>query len=602
MTDIDDVLPAQTLKVPHMENSLASTPYYESRVDYAAIVLPVLIWIIAMIVVNPTGNFPLEDDWSYSLAVRHLVETGEFRPHGWTSMSLLGETLWGALFALPAGFSFFALRVSTLVAGALGLAGFATLLQQAGCESRKTVLATIVLGFNPIYFVLAATFMTDVAFTATCIFSALFFWRYLHKRHTGLLVVASLFALWSVSIRQLGLFLPLAMLLTLFAERRKQPRAILVAVGAVLASVALLKGLSVWLDLRHATPPVYLDKVPLMNMILPPGPITAAAIEHRLGVASWFIRAAFEQLGWALFPLLAWRLPALAREYLRYPWGKLVLLGATLGGAAWIVAQTSTHHLMPFNTWTTIHASGVGPIWQWDAKYGLDVAPLPSWFWLFVTCAGMAGAVILLLDLALVAAGIVASHRARRADATTSLHIFLLLATCIYLAPCVLIAFYDRYMLPVVFPLIALVVLGHPAANSTRLGARGSEPAARPWITRLVQALGVFTLVITSVFAVAGTHDYLAWNRAKWMLIDTLLQRGVPVDKIDGGYEFNGLYLYYPAFDVSAPHLTSWWVRDPQYVIQFMPRPGYREIDSADAHGWLPPLQTRIVTLQRETP
>lgn len=585
-----------------MDNSIASTPYYESRVDYASIALPVLIWIIAVMVINPHGNFPLDDDWSFSLSVRHMLESHEFRPLGWTSMSLLGQTVWGALFCLPAGFSFFALRVSTLVAGALGVAACAMLLQQAGCDKRRTIVATIVFGFNPIYFVLSATFMTDVPFAVTCVFSTFFFWRYLQRRHLGLLVVAILFAIWSILIRQLGLFLPLAMFLTLLAESRREVRAILLSLGGFVASMVVLKALSVWLNAHNAMPPVYLDKTPVLVRMFPGGVITLAALSHKLGELSWFLRAALEQMGLALFPLLVWRLPALVREYLRHRWGKLVLLAATLGGAAWIVAQmVVSHHIMPYNTWTVVQASGLGPIWLWDAFDGLDVTPLPDSFWLSATLLGIVGAVILLLDLALIVLNIVAAHRARRADATTSLHTFLLLGVCIYVAPCVLTAFYDRYMLPAVFPLIALVVTGHRSVDTTRTNTRLVRPSRLPW-TAVVNALGVFTLVTTIAFSIAGTHDYLAWNRARWLLIDTLLQRGVPVTKIDGGYEFNGLYMYDPKFDILKPHSKSWWAIDNEYVIQFMPRRGYREIDSADTGGWLSPLQTRIVTLQRETP
>ena len=39
---------------------------------------------------------------------------------------------------------------------------------------------------------------------------------------------------------------------------------------------------------------------------------------------------------------------------------------------------------------------------------------------------------------------------------------------------------------------------------------------------------------------VAATHDYLAWNRTRWMATRTLIEAGVLPRQIDGGYEFNG--------------------------------------------------------------
>ena len=72
------------------------------------------LWIGAVLVVNPAGNFPLNDDWAYGKAVRGMVEQGSFRPCPWGGMTLISQAVWGSLFCLPAGFSFTTLRFSTL--------------------------------------------------------------------------------------------------------------------------------------------------------------------------------------------------------------------------------------------------------------------------------------------------------------------------------------------------------------------------------------------------------------------------------------------------------------------------------------------------------
>ena len=78
------------------------------------------VWILAVLAVDPVGNFALNDDWAYASAVRMLVEQGELRLSGWTAANLITQLLWGALFCLPFGFSFTALRISTLVLAMLG--------------------------------------------------------------------------------------------------------------------------------------------------------------------------------------------------------------------------------------------------------------------------------------------------------------------------------------------------------------------------------------------------------------------------------------------------------------------------------------------------
>ena len=95
-----------------------------------------LIWISMVVVVNPIGNFPLNDDWAYGYSVRALVEQGEIRFSDWTATNLIAQVVWGALFCLPYGFSFTALRLSTAV---LGFAGILATVRstRAQCASRN---------------------------------------------------------------------------------------------------------------------------------------------------------------------------------------------------------------------------------------------------------------------------------------------------------------------------------------------------------------------------------------------------------------------------------------------------------------------------------
>ena len=73
-----------------------------------------LLWCLSLLVVNSFGDFPLNDDWSFGLTVKHLVENGDFRPNGWFPMPFITNALWGSLFCIPFGFSFTALRISTI--------------------------------------------------------------------------------------------------------------------------------------------------------------------------------------------------------------------------------------------------------------------------------------------------------------------------------------------------------------------------------------------------------------------------------------------------------------------------------------------------------
>src|SRR5262249_41975781 len=134
--------------------------------DSICMMLLCLIWVLAAIAVNPVGDFPLNDDWAYGSAVRTLLEEGDLRFSDWTATNLIAQVLWGAMFCLPTGFSFTALRVSTLVLGLIGVVATYGLLREARAREGLSLFAALVLAFNPIYFSLSFTFMSDVPFVA----------------------------------------------------------------------------------------------------------------------------------------------------------------------------------------------------------------------------------------------------------------------------------------------------------------------------------------------------------------------------------------------------------------------------------------------------
>jgi len=78
-------------------------------------------WCIMLLVTNPTGNFPLNDDWMYARTVHYLVDEHTYKITDEYSPVLVAQVFWGALFCLPFGFSFIALRISGVVLGLLGI-------------------------------------------------------------------------------------------------------------------------------------------------------------------------------------------------------------------------------------------------------------------------------------------------------------------------------------------------------------------------------------------------------------------------------------------------------------------------------------------------
>ena len=90
------------------------------------------------------------------------------------------------------------------------------------------------------------------------------------------------------------------------------------------------------------------------------------------------------------------------------------------------------------------------------------------------------------------------------------------------------------------------------------------------------------------LFSVGATHDYLAWNRVRWQALNTMMKQDrIPPTDIDGGLEFNGLYLYNEAYKMT-PEKSFWWVERDTYVVGASLLPGYAQFRQYEVNRWLP--------------
>jgi len=132
---------------------------HQKKADIVNILIIIAIWTVMVIVVNPLGNFPLNDDWVYGLAVKSILEKGDFSFPSPAHANLFFQAFWGALFCLPFGFSFTALRFSTLTLGLIGAIGTYLLLREVNANQKISLLGALLVVVNPLYFGLANSFM-----------------------------------------------------------------------------------------------------------------------------------------------------------------------------------------------------------------------------------------------------------------------------------------------------------------------------------------------------------------------------------------------------------------------------------------------------------
>jgi hypothetical protein len=539
-----------------------------------------IAWVALALLANPTGEFPLNDDWSYSRSVHTLLSQGRLELTGFTAMPLLAQVLWGAMFCLPFGFSFMALRVSVWVLGLAGLAATYVLLRALSAPRGLILLAVLLLGVNPLYFALSLTFMTDVPFIALSVASLCYL---SHGMQTGArlsLGIGFLLALLALLIRQLALAILIGFCLAYVAGHGVNRKTLILGSLPTVSALGVLGAYQLLLRLTTGLPRLYNRPY---DPILESSPLNVFAIAAEL-----LKRTGIElvYLGVFLLPLCV----VVAATRWKHATTRRRLLGAGSGlavflvGTGWLLANAE---LMPLSG-NVLYDVGVGPPLLRDT-YVLALPHLPrapQYFWLGVTAGGGVGA-ILLVYLALTTVRTLAWRPATVAVRRETIPIILATsAGSLYFGLATVTGFLDRY-------LIWMVPLGMVCV----VAAARREWMAYRWMSHVCLGL----VAGYGLFSVAATHDYFAWNRARWQALTYLDSVGVSSTEVDGGFEFNGWYDYDPNYRERAG-VSWWWVLGDQYVVSFGPLKGYSETQRFGYDRWLPSGQGEVMILRKGPP
>jgi dolichyl-phosphate-mannose-protein mannosyltransferase len=164
------------------------------------------------------ADVPLHDDWTYAWSVEHFLKTGELQVLDWSVHYPFAQILWGALFCLPFGFSFSALRVSTVVLAWLGSLALYGTLRELGRARTESLIASLVLIVNPVFYLLSFSFMTDVPFVSVSNIAFFFIVRGFSRRSTLALWIGCAFGVAGFFVRQLAVAIPGAVLLYVMFE------------------------------------------------------------------------------------------------------------------------------------------------------------------------------------------------------------------------------------------------------------------------------------------------------------------------------------------------------------------------------------------------
>ena len=544
-----------------------------------------LVWIVMALLVDPRGEFPLNDDWMYAHSAMTFLTQGRFELFDWQAITVLGQVLWGALFAKFFGFSMTMLRISVLVLGLLGVWSTYGLLRASKTSNLLSFWGALTLATTPLYFGVANSFMTDVPFYALTVSSYFFLFRYFEKEKPLDLAGGILFACLAILFRQLALVIPCSFALAYLASKNFNKKGWFVAVLSGVIVFGVYAAYYWWVKKNIGIPFMYHQKTALF-----------ASFFKSAGTALFWkfilhlfvsLSSVLNYLGFFLFPLLILGVPVYWKKLLSVETG-IVCAGLCfqVGLMLYVGLTTSAKVIMP-SAPNYIYDFGFGPLTVYYGFERMPVAPITLWW--VVTAIGVLGSGIILANFTLPLFRFIRTPFKERDPRDLWRWILCFIACAAYFFPCGLSGHFDRYM-TFYMPFVMILAL---------------DPANRisPKELRRLLPVSVLLMLLIGYYSVAGTHDYLSWNRTRWNVLQNLMSvKGVSPLQIDGGIEFNAWYTYhaYPEpirvpFDVNyrkSLHKMWYWVYDDEYLLSFKPLEGYQPLQAFSYSRWLPPFKS----------
>ncbi|MGB8703348.1 MAG: glycosyltransferase family 39 protein [Thermosynechococcaceae cyanobacterium] len=565
-----------------------------------SILLPLTVGLaIALLLISPVGEFPLNDDWIYSKTVQHLVDTGQYQAHPYLNATLVVQTYWAALFCKLFGFSFTTLRISTLVLALINAWAVARSALVMGLGRNLALLCGLMIATSPLVFQLSYSFMTDVPFLALSSLSGLCFLKALKQPKPKWGFWGSVLAVLAFWVRQFGILVPFAFAIAAAILARRQPHlfprrmqiAVLVPWGISFAAYLLwanslnsdtpiLKANIAWAvslvdGIRHI--PVALCYMGLFTLPLGMG----RAGQMVAGQTQWTRQRWRLFCGFCSIALFTFWLPQILY------WIKRLIFHDE---AVWLRDYACR---MPLMKYKALLDFGFGPLQLPDPHPHTTVQIHDGW-WL-ITLPSLWGAGLLFMSLLDRWHSLRLPIRDLKEQGDRNQDVFLavwgvvcLLSTYNPFRPETL----DRYFLPALVPFLLLLTRDFAQVKG--------KSALKPIL---------IAAVLIALFSLLSLQDYLAWNRAAWVGHRTLEARYQATPQTVAGIDtFAGWYnseAYMERFQT-----RSWWdankgekgpwVLDDQYVVTSASmRSGYDVLARIPYWSWIGFRQKNIALLKR---
>lgn len=563
--------------------------------DRAALAAILVFFILAALLVNPLYDTPIYDDWGYGKAVKTLLDEGRFH-FTWTATSLLFQVLVGAIFCMLFGFSFSVLHLVTLLFSVLGILALYGWLRRLGRGPLECLLAALATAATLFYFHFTFSFMNDIPALAMGFIALWLVTRAEESGRPSAFLLAATAILAAALTRDFNLLLVFAFVLHWVATGRPRGAHLWLLVSLPLFCVYLVfqrlmitmphRYLKVSPDFFSPETPLLFFKIicymgmfflPLLAAMIPSGLKRGGFLREKNILTTWLVLLVLlsamalwqynlpeggeDQLmpyrpGFISIygPYNAAPLPG-DREVLLGTGSRLLLTAASVLGASLLLlaagvllarysARIAIHRrLARLTTWAILHLAGAALLLVLLPRTA-DLGRVPAMFAVvgWKVSLSLAAALGLIRFCALLRKPGPLTGNGQDLDnspsgfrTTVPVYLFTLGLLVYYLATG---KFFIRYALLLV---PGVVILPFDAFRRVRLN-------------RTLLCIGIAACF---VLGVVWTRDQISFNEARWAAGHWLLDRGVPVDRIEGGFEWNCWHLEFGGEQPSPKHEKS---------------------------------------------
>jgi hypothetical protein len=541
------------------------------------------LYILCILAVDPRGEFPLNDDWSYARSAFAVASGQGLKVDEWAAPSLVGQALYGGMLVRLFSRHFLVLRISTLLLSCCTALLLWTSFLRIGFRRRLACIMLLAWIFDPIRFNLSFTYMTEIPFLFFVALSIYLYVLHLDTHRSRLLVLSAAALGYAFLIRQTALFFMLALIVSVLTDAQKNLRnRVRQGVHAGATAASFIAGYYLWAMMRGGLTAAAHRKFELLRYLT-----AKQIIGNSCGMLFY--------LAFMLLPLWLFLIPSLLRlarslnGEMRAGFG--IAWPALVCMCLWwfpancprteYLPSTAYHARMPFLL-NVLYDTGLGPMTLDPDYFGPSPTPIYPRVWIAVTAAVAAGVVFSGL---LCIFGFIRRQSLRMLQERRPLFVFSGLAF-LGIVPFEIIfshlqegGLFDRHILIVALPFCFLLGL----LSSEKAEERGKSRAE---IHGLLAA-GI-AIAALGAFGVGATHDYMEWNRLRWNMGESLLERGVNPLRIVGGFEFNAWHNYDTFLargNMAAVH--HWWYDRRDYIITMIPQDHYEVLQKEEYLSWV---------------